>query len=198
MVQTITGEVFQMEIPFIYQGYKGYVLVSVKTTTMPGDLGARDGSIGLANCTATIEFAGRGYQKLFGWVQLVRSTDNAFQGRQFEMDPFDPFGLYEQAPSPYCWYGIAPALFDAPSRDERERLDWVAHSFLGASPLRGNRRIVTSLLGFAWGFRIDDEGNVALEPITALTAADWASHLPYLQICYPEWRFNEMLISADS
>jgi hypothetical protein len=141
---------------------------------------------------ATIEFAGRGYLQLFGWVQLVRSNDNAFRGRQFEMDPFDPFELYERAPSPYCWYGIAPTLFDAPGRVDRVRLDWIAHSFLAVSPLRGNRRVVTPLLGFAWGFHIANDGNVALEPVTQLTASDWTPHLPYLRSCYPGWQFTEM------
>jgi hypothetical protein len=186
-----------MEIAFTYQGHRGHVFVSVATTTVPSVLGARDGAIGLANCTATIEFAGRGYLQLLGWIQLVRSDDNAFHGRQFEMDPFDPFGLYEHAPSPYCWYGIAPTLFDAPSRDERAHLDWVAHSFLATSPLRGNRRIVTPLLGFAWGFHIADDGNVTLKPISPLTAADWESHLPYLRDCYPEWQFTEMPVPTE-
>ncbi len=181
-----------MDIPFTHKGHKGRVIVSVAATTAPAVMGARDGSIGLANCTATIEYSGRGYQQLLGWVQLVRSTDNAFQGRQFEMDPFDPFGLYRHAPSPYCWYGIAPTLFDAPSRHERAGLDWVAHSYLAESPLRGNRRIVTALLGFSWGFQIADDGNVSLEPVASLTAADWASHLPYLHDCYPGWQFKEM------
>jgi len=181
-----------MEIAFTHQGYRGRVIVSVATTTEPAILGARDGATDLANCTATIEFAARGYLRQFGWVQLVRSTDNTFQGRQFEMDPFDPFGLYKGAPSPYCWYGITPTLFDAPSRDERVRLDWVAHSFLAASPLRGNRRVVTPLLGFAWGFHVDDNGKVALKPVTSVTAAEWESHLPYLRDTYPAWQFTEI------
>jgi len=127
----------------------------------------------------------------------VRSTDNAFQGRQFEMDPFDPFELYERAPSPYCWYGILPTLFDAPSRDERLPLDWVAHSFLAASPLHGNRRVVRPLLGFSWGFHVTDDGNVTLDLIASLRAADWESHLPYLRQCYPEWHFTETPVTAE-
>jgi hypothetical protein len=186
-----------MEINFSYQGNKGRVVISVEKTLEPAILGARDGAFNLANCTATVEFAGRGYLQLFGWVQLVRSTDNAFQGEKFEMDPFDPFKLYEGAPSPYCWYGILPTLFDAPSRDERVYLDWVAHSFLAASPLRGDRRIVTPLLGYSWGFRIADDGNVTLHPIAALTATDWEAHIPYLQDCYPGWSFVEMIESID-
>jgi len=186
-----------MEIPFSYQNHKGRVAVSVEKTLSPETLGARDGAGGLANCTAKIEFAGRGYQQLFGWVQLVRSTDNVFQGRGFEMDPFDPFELYERAPYPYCWYGILPTLFDAPSRDERVQLDWVADSFLAASPLREDRRIVTPLLGFSWGFHVLDHGNVKLEPVAILSAVDWERHLPYLRECYPEWRFMGMLAITD-
>jgi hypothetical protein len=181
-----------MEIAFSYLGHKGRVLASVKRTQVPDTLGARGGALGLPNCTARIEYAGQGYLQLFGWVQLVRSTDNAFQGEKFEMDPFDPFKLYERASTPYCWYGILPTLFDAPSRDERVRLDWVAHSFLAASPLRGNRRIVTPLLGFSWGFHVADDGNVTLDAAFPLAASDWESHLGYLRESYPEWQFTEM------
>ena len=106
------------------------------------------------------------------------------------MDPFDPFGLYERAPLPYCWYGITPTLFDAPSRDERAHLDWVAHSFLGASPFGGNTKVVTPLLGFSWGFEILGDKKIVLKPAMVLAAADWEAHLPYLRACYPEWRFS--------
>ncbi|HUF00371.1 MAG TPA: hypothetical protein VMN99_14025 [Anaerolineales bacterium] len=185
-----------MEFTFSHFGYKGRVVAFVERTVDPAILGAHVGAIDLANCAATIEFAGHGYLQMSGWVQLVRSTDNAFQGKKFEMDPFDPFKLYERAPTPYCWYGTLPTLFDAPSRDERVRLDWVAHSFLAVSPPRGNRRVVTPLLGFSWGFHISDDGQVTLEPVAGLAAADWKSHIPYLRDCYPEWQFMEMLVNS--
>jgi hypothetical protein len=185
-----------MEIPFKHQGYKGRVTAFVERTVDPASLGAWEGAKDLANCTATIEFDGRGYLQRFGWVQLVRSTDNAFQGQEFEMDPFDPFGLYERAPTPYCWYGTLPILFDAPSRDERVSLDWIAHSFLAVSPPRGNRRVVTPLLGFSWGFHIADNRSVTLQDVAALNAADWQSHLLYLRDTYPEWQFTEMMVDG--
>jgi len=186
-----------MEIPFSYQSYDGRVMVSIEKTHEPAILGAHDGALNLATCTATIEYAGRGYLQLLGWVQLVRSTDNDFQGRQFEMDPFDPFGLYESAPSPYCWYGILPTLFDAPSRDERVHLDWVAHSFLAVSPLRGDRRIVMPLIGFSWGFHVADDGNITLDRAASISVADWEVHLPCLRESYPSWNFMEMPISTS-
>jgi hypothetical protein len=194
----------QMELPFTHQGQQGRVIVTLETTLAPAVLGARQGAVGLANCQATIEFPAGGYLGLLGWVQLVCSTDNSFHGRQFEMDPFDPFDLDKHAPSPYCWYGITPTLFDAPSRDKRVDLDWVAHSFLAASPLRGERRItaplreyrriVTPLLGFSWGFHIFNADDILLKPITSLAAADWKAHLPYLRKCYKKWQFKEMPI----
>ncbi len=197
----------RMELPFTHQGHQGRVIVTLETTLAPAVFGAREGAVGLANCKATIEFAGSGYLGLLGWVQLVCSTDNSFHGRQFEMDPFDPFDLDKHAPSPYCWYGITPTLFDAPSRNKRVDLDWVAHSFLAASPLRGDRRItspirgdrriVTPLLGFSWGFHIFNEENIGLKPIASLTAADWEAHLPYLRKCYKKWQFKEMSIPTN-
>lgn len=186
-----------MEITFVHAGYKGRVLVSVEQTLTASILGAPDSAIDLANCTATVEFEGRGYLQLFGWVQLVRSTDNAFQGRSFEIDPFDPFELYERAPLPYCWYGVLPKLFDAPSRNERVHLDWVAHSFLATLPLRGDTRNVKPLLGFSWGFNVADDRKVTVAAASTLTASDWESHLPYLRECYPDWGFMEMSVGAD-
>jgi hypothetical protein len=185
-----------MEFKFTHLGYQGRVVATVERTVDPAIVGAWAGAKDLANCIATIEFEGRGYLQRFGWVQLVRSTDNAFQGKDFEMDPFDPFELYARAPTPYCWYGTLPILFDAPSRDEREPLDWIAHSFLAVSPLRGNRRLVRPLLGFSWGFHIVEGGHVILDPAAALRAADWDDHLAYLRKSYPEWQFTEMAVSS--
>ena len=179
-----------MEILFSHQGHQGRVLVTADRTLTPATLGVGESALGFAHCKAIIDFPAGGYQGLLGWVQLVRSTDNASHGRQFEMDPFDPFGLYERAPLPYCWYGITPTLFDAPSRDERAHLDWVAHSFLGASPFGGNTKVVMPLLGFSWGFEILGDKKIVLKPTMVLTAADWEAHLPYLRACYPEWRFS--------
>ncbi len=89
---------------------------------------------------------------------------------------------------------IAPTLFDAPSRDDRTELDWVAHSFLAASPFGESERIVTPLIGFSWGFHITDDKNIELKPISVLSAVDWKARLPYLRDCYKEWDFAEMIM----
>jgi len=139
-------------------------------------------------CSATIAFPARGYRALFGWVQLVRSTDNASGGSAFEIDPFE---LFNDSPAPYCFYGINPTLFDAPSRSDRHRLAWIAHSFLGVTPRDAGQKLVVPVLGFSWGFNIGDDANISLVPIQPLVKNDWDSHGGYLQQRYPGWTFSD-------
>lgn len=178
-----------MKFSFSHAGYPGTVTVSVIATPNPTMLGSWLGAPSRARCTATITFDAPGYLQLLGWVQLVRSSDTA-PDQQFAIDPFDPFDLYTSAPSPYGFYGIAPTLFDAPSRPAATPLDWIAHSFLAVSP-PGTGRQVVPLLGFAWGFAVDDYGQTTVQPITPLPAAVWIAHLPYLRRIFPTWSFAE-------
>lgn len=39
-------------------------------------------------CSASVEHPAQGYRAMFGWVQLVQSTDSPSNGTAFEMDPF--------------------------------------------------------------------------------------------------------------
>jgi len=180
-----------MDIEFWHDGEPGVVSVSCIPNEDPSAYGKGEDARGLPVCTATIEHPGRGYRGFFGWVQLVRSTDNASGGGAFEADPAP---LLEDSSAPYCWYGFKPVLFDAPSRDRGRRLEWLAHSFLGFTPLDDEaRKEVAPLLGFAWGFVILDDGEVTLTPVRRLAADEWTTHLPYLRRGYPEWEFAPSL-----
>jgi hypothetical protein len=136
-----------------------------------------------------VDYPPFGYRSLFGWVQLVCSTDNESEGERFELDPFALFG---DAPTPYCWYGALPVLFDAPSRPVRQRLEWVAHSFLATTPLdevaQLKPRRVVPLVGFSWGFT-DDGSIVNLHDLAVLTNGEWEAHLDLLRETYPWWNF---------
>jgi hypothetical protein len=175
-----------LDIEFIFKGDPGRVSVSCVPDEAPDVIGKDESARGFPVCSATVEYRGRGYRALFGWVQLVRSTDNAFGGTAFEMDPLK---FFEDSPAPYCWFGLAPTLFDAPSRDERKPLAWLAHSFLAVTPWDMGHRQVVPLLGFSWGFEIDGGGRITLVPEARLSAADWAGHIPYLSASYPTWHF---------
>jgi hypothetical protein len=176
-----------LPIDFRHDGLDGRVLVSCVANLDPQRVGQGAEALGFPVCTATIEYPGEGYRALFGWVQLVRSTDNASNGAAFEMDPAR---FFEDSPAPYCWYGLRPILFDAPSRDERRPMEWIARSFLGVTPRdAGARKVVLPLLGFSWGFRIDRSEQIVLSAVEKLAAEDWNELVPYLRTTYPSWEF---------
>ena len=177
---------------FTWRGESGMVHVECTPNTDPEFYGCWwSVAEGFPVCTATVDFPPRGYRSMFGWVQVVRSTDNESGGLRFELDPF---GLFGDAPSPYCWYGERPILFDAPSRSVREPLDWVAHSFLATTPLdevaQQKARRVVPLVGFSWGFT-DTGSSVILSNIEVLTDREWTMHLDVLRQGYPMWVFSE-------
>jgi hypothetical protein len=177
-----------LEIEFRHDSLEGRVLVSCVANLDPPSVGKGADALGFPVCTATIEYPGEGYRALFGWVQLVRSTDNASGGASFEMDPAR---FFEDSPAPYCWYGIRPILFDAPSREERRPIDWVAYSFLGVTPRdAGARKLVLPLLGFSWGFRIDASEQITLSAVEKLAAGHWNDLIPFLTATYPPWEFG--------
>ena len=102
-----------MEFVFRYGGSAGRVLVSCVPNDDPVGLGKREGDRGIPYCTATIEFAGRGYWALMGWVQLVRYSGNATHGREFEVDPFDLFA--DSPASAYIHFRVHSIIFIASS-----------------------------------------------------------------------------------
>ncbi len=176
-----------MQIPFVRAGQRGEVGAVVELVEDPVAVGKPVGTEGFPSCLATVSYSGRGYDALFGWVQLVRAED--FDGRQFALDPLR---FFEDASAPHCFYGICPTLFDAPSRDERYELDWTAQSFLSPINLFETDPEVQPLLGFSWGFDIDAQKVLAVKPTKALSASDWEQHIPYLSDRFPTWRFTTM------
>jgi hypothetical protein len=184
----------QKDMQFSWGGLIGDVRVDCVANADPDAYGCwHSGAIGYPVCTATVHFSRRGYRSMFGWVQLVRSTDNESRGEQFEVDPFVLFG---DAQSPYCWYGTEPTLFDAPSRSGPAPPEWFAHSFLATTPIRelldGNPRRVVPVLGFSWGF--ESRGDAPdMHEIQPLTRRDWLDDLPVLRASYPapRWSFAD-------
>ncbi len=186
------GGAKQLDVRFAWRGEAGMVHVECIPNTDPDSYGCWwSVAQGFPVCTATVDYPDRGYHSMFGWVQVVRSTDNESGGVRFEVDPF---GLFGDTPSPYCWYGQRPILFDAPSRSVREPLEWVAHSFLATTPLNEvaqmRARRVVPLAGFSWGFT-ETTSSVILSNIEVLRDHAWRMHLEVLRQEYPMWVFSE-------
>jgi hypothetical protein len=184
---------------FEWRGLSGGVDVECIANDDPDGYGTvASDAFGFPVCTATVRYPRRGYNAMFGWVQLVRSTDNQSAGQHFEMDPFALFG---DVRSPYCWYGTEPTLFDAPSRHDRAPIEWVAYSFLATTPIdeimQGNLRRVVPLLGFEWGFEIRPEiaPSIELRRVTSIGSNEWAAQLPVLRVEYPSplWTFADTM-----
>jgi hypothetical protein len=103
--------------------------------------------------------------------------------------------LFGDTPTPYCWYGLNPTLFDAPSRSNRTQdLRWEAHSFLATTPLdevmAARPRRIVPLVGFAWGFELRN-GEITLLPPDALPLSRWSEHAATLRAKYPLWSFAD-------
>jgi hypothetical protein len=141
-------------------------------------------------CRATVTYPAEGYAAMFGWTQMVRSTDSAPD--RFEMDPI---ALYQQVPTPYAWFGIRPELFDAPARDAKYDMTWEAHSFLCVSPDAVLTRHVQAIAGFSWGFTINHQ-DITFAPPAALRPETWDSHLDLLRTSYPDWTFDSGYLCA--
>ena len=180
-----------LRIPFTLRSISGLISVSVTCNSDPDAIGYSllsglpiDAARGFPVCRATVTYPAQGYAAMFGWTQMVRSTDSA--PGKFEMDPI---ALYQQIPTPYAWFGIRPELFDAPSRDSRNDMTWEAHSFLCVSPDAVLTRHVQTVAGFSWGFTINHQ-HITLAPPAALEAETWDSHLDLLRASYPDWIFD--------
>jgi hypothetical protein len=149
-----------------------------------GALYRTDAARGFPVCWATVDYPAQGYAAVFGWTQLVRSTDS--DPDRFEMDPI---AIYQEVATPYAWFGIRPELFDAPSRDSRYNMAWEAHSFLCVSPDAVMTRQVQAITGFSWGFTIKNQSFTFAPPV-ALGSQAWDSHLGLLRASYPAWAFD--------
>jgi hypothetical protein len=187
-----------LRIAFSLRGINGLIAVSVTRDMDPDAIGysllsgglPTDAARGFPVCRATVAYPAQGYAAVFGWTQMVRSTDSAHD--RFEMDPI---ALYQQIPTPYAWFGVRPELFDAPSRDSRYDMAWEAHSFLCVSPDAVITRHVQAIAGFSWGFTIT-HGDITFGSPAALRTEAWDSHLDLLRTDYPEWTFDEGYLPA--
>jgi hypothetical protein len=187
-----------MPIPFTLRRIAGRVDVSITANTDPDAIGysllfegsASDSRRGFPICRARVDYPADGYAAVFGWTQMVCSTD---QTGQFEMDPI---AIYAHVATPFAWFGVKPEAFDAPSRGSRDDMVWEAHCFLCVSPDAVLTRRVQAICGFRWGFTIETEQIHIAKP-EVLAAQTWDAHLDLLRASYPSWTFDESYVGGS-
>lgn len=181
-----------LRIDFSLRAISGHIDVSISPDTDPAALGYSllshgqpvEFARGFPVCRAVVSYPADGYAAVFGWTQMVRSTDAATA--DFEMDPI---AIYSEVDTPFAWYGIRPELFDAPSRDAREDMSWECHSYLCISPDAVLTRRVQAVAGFRWGFTIA-RNDITFADAAALGPAAWDGHLGLLRASHPSWTFD--------
>ena len=174
-----------MELEFRHHAASGRVAVDVCENTNPAELGCDAASIGLPVCTARVETAAQGTAPCAAGSKWCAPQTTRLGEKASTWTPSPRRGT----DSPYAFYGLAPTLFDAPGRDHRNDLDWLAHAFLAHTPLGANT--VEAVLGFSWGFRFRADEVQIVGP-APLHHADWAAHQELLTAEHPAWTFPAM------
>jgi hypothetical protein len=176
-----------MDLDFLLRGLAGRITVTYERNDDPLVVGSGPDSAGFPWCHASVDYPARGYDAVLGWIQLVRSEDNVSGGRDFEIDPLAFLG---DLPHPFCWIGINPQLFDAPSRSARVDMHWRAHSFLCVPESTGGDGMeAQALAGFGWGFDVHDQ-QISLVPPFAVGPTEWEQNMTSLAAAFPDWRFQ--------
>ena len=119
-----------------------------------------------------------------GWIQLVRYGSGDLGREVVEVD-HPP--QHSNVGTPYCYWGMRPTFFDAPSTT-LEGVTWLAETFLTVSPDALMTRTVQPVCGFRWGYTTirNPPGILPVEPIGA---AEWRTVRAALQERYPDWDF---------
>lgn len=187
-----------LRIDFSLRGISGLIDVSISPNTDPAAIGYLllshglpvDFARGFPVCRAAVSYPADGYAAMFGWTQMVRSTDAA--SGDFEIDPIP---IYTDVDTPFAWYGTRPELFDAPCRNSRADMAWECHSYLCVSPDAVLSRRVQAVAGFSWGFTIAG-GDITVARAARLGPASWDGHLGLLRASYPSWTFDAGYVPA--
>jgi len=127
-----------------------------------------------------VSFPGEGYAAAMGWIQLI-----SYGGG--EVVEVDHPPQHSDVATPYCYWGVRPSFFDAPSTTH-EGVTWVAEAFLATSPDTLMTRTVQPVCGFRWGYATT-RNPPELLPVEKIGAAEWETARAALQERYPDWDF---------
>lgn len=184
----------------------GRHLTTVNITVRPNSDPARSGScllfpdqppdafIDFPACTATVTTPeDHGYAAMYGWIQFVLETP---LNSPAAIDPsnhkwnHDPIPITSDLNTPFIYFGTAPTLFDAPFRTHRTDMNWTCWSFLTYITDSVMTKHVHPILGFEWGFAIED-GSVRIKVLRMVDVGEaWETQRELLEGKFDGWRFG--------
>ena len=154
-------------------------------------------AIGFPKLICTIDYEGKGYHSYMGWIQTVRFNPGT-SGDHPAISP-EPMFVYHipmmlDADTPFCVYGVDPALFEAPASN-LDGIQWIANTYLSASKNLIVSREVCMILGIQWGYSITN-GIIVHDEMKKLKHSGdlFLRDMAILHRDYPTWRFR---ICAD-
>lgn len=202
----VPSELPQTAFRFSMRGRRGSVTVSYGSNDDPGRWGydllrlswptylAR----GLPVFQARVDVPLQGYAAVMGWIQVVRIRVSEMSGPLVAGAEKAPPGEHRWVDGPpqlrglgvpFVSFGICPSLFDAPASTESD-VEFVADSFLTASPDGLMSRISEPCFGLRWGYSTQRGHKPELSPLSILAEPAWTSVLPVLTETFPDWTFG--------
>jgi hypothetical protein len=183
-----------LELSFSVRGGTGSVHVHYGVTEDPVAVGFDLVAVGFDAtafrgfpvCWADVRFDQGGYRAMFGWIQLVTTSDVAAPGDPFVSIDIPPFLAQED--SPLAFFGYQPTLFDAPANPGHPDGEWIAESFLVAAPDVARTRRLAPITGFRWGYRLT-AGVPEPLAVAPIGPDRWDAHRALLAERHPSWAF---------
>jgi len=181
---------------FRFRGHCGEVSVHYRKNENPLEIGwdisdfDLKQTLGFPVIHAKVDYDGTGYNRMFGWTQIV-TTESMRNGEKKVC--FDPFPSTADLNLPFAPFGFVPEMFDAPITDDpnqRRNFKWFADTFLTSFPIRRNLSILP-ILGFQWGYIFYDDPTVpSLLPLKKIGVREWNVHFPLLRGKFKGWNFE--------
>ncbi|KAJ5517833.1 hypothetical protein N7453_000255 [Penicillium expansum] len=199
------------ERPFeAYSGRHGIMRATLMPNTDPIASGSTiilpqyklEDFLGYPVIRATVHSDHVGYGSMYGWIQFVKCTSNdevpshdreptGVQDGCSDLDwQLDLAPIFQDSDIPFTYFGSDPTLFNAPTRIGKTDFKWRAQTYLTYISDALITRQVTPILGFAWGFNVED-GIKTIVPLEELDLnTSWNERLDALRRSYPSWTFN--------
>lgn len=199
-----------LERSFEAFGHRVMIRASVMPNTDPVAFGSTiifpqykpEDFLGYPVIKATVHSDHAGYGSMFGWIQFVESTSNAHdttndhgptdtQEGCADLDwQLDAIPLFQDLNTPFIYFGSDPTLFDAPARVGKDEVKWRAQSYLTHVSDAVITRQVTPVLGFTWGFDVEN-GAKCVAPLEELDLkTSWNERLDALRRSHANWTFK--------
>lgn len=186
------GEIDELVLPFTAHGIDGRILVDSASNHDPeliDDAFLADGygaeaCLGFPVVTAHIDYDGKGYRQLFGWIQVV--THIFSDSRRDPYCEIDQAEIAESGGPPFFPYGYLPMYHAAPVHPDHPDARWLAETFL---TYPAGEHEVQAVAGFSWGYDLSS-GRPDRLPLAPLTAERWNAHLALLSKSSQLWNFR--------